>query len=404
MEKYKPYNHYIIIFDNDVPESYLELVVAEIQKNNNVASVNRIEGSEKRITISIRYKQDEDTNNVIIELNTKDKATFLSVAALTVKKKVGIELLETVDQALRQENTSKCIVTTYDSISEYYCEKIYPKLATFERLLRELLFKVYITRFGKEYYEDAQFAKEIAEKAKQDIGERSSGKADRRRRYPQEFFYAFDLSDIQKVLFERTWTKEDEEKHRSYLDGHPNLSLLTDSEIRTFIVENKPKSDWERYFCRIIKDQQVEDQLNKIRINRNLVAHNKFFYKDSYEETEKLLDTLIPKLRFANEYVDEDAPKGQRITLDGVIKGLSIFMYYLLKAGETSDRIARTFSIEKVNEGPDHLSKLLDIISGKAQWEASSPKNENAAETLKRIQASSESPKIVTDKKDEQNE
>ena len=117
-----------------------------------------------------------------------------------------------------------------------------------------------------------------------------------------------------------------------------------------------------------------------------------------------MLDAIIPELRIANEYVDEDAPKEQRITLDGVIKGLSIFMYYLLKAGETSDRIARTFSIEKVDEEPNHLSKLLDIISGKAQWEAPSPKIENAAEMINRIQASIESPKTVTEKKDERNE
>ena len=264
MENGKLYNHYILVYDNDVPDAFLESLASVIESDDKVASIEKREHTKSRLSLSICLSQSKKTNTVRVEFDNKGAIAFVNVSSLAEGKKDNVELLELIDAAIKSDHTSKCVVTTYDSISEYYCDKIYPKLATFERLLRELLFKVYITRFGKEYYEDAEFAKEVAEKAKQDIGERSSGKTDRKRRYPQEFFYSSDLSDIQKVLFERTWTKEDEERHRSYLDGHPDLSLLSDSEIRAFIVENKPKSDWERYFCKIINDQQIENHLNRI--------------------------------------------------------------------------------------------------------------------------------------------
>lgn len=42
-------------------------------------------------------------------------------------------------------------IISYDAISEFYCNKILPKLNTLERNLRKLLFNIYIVNFGKEF-------------------------------------------------------------------------------------------------------------------------------------------------------------------------------------------------------------------------------------------------------------
>ena len=43
-------------------------------------------------------------------------------------------------------------IVSYDAVSEYYCNKIYPKLNTLERNLRKLLFNIYIVNFGRDYH------------------------------------------------------------------------------------------------------------------------------------------------------------------------------------------------------------------------------------------------------------
>ena len=45
------------------------------------------------------------------------------------------------------------MIISYDSISEYYCNKAYPKLNELERNLRRLLLNTYTINFGTEYFE-----------------------------------------------------------------------------------------------------------------------------------------------------------------------------------------------------------------------------------------------------------
>ena len=44
------------------------------------------------------------------------------------------------------------VITSYDSISEFYCNKIYKKLNNFERKLKELIFDIYTFSYGINYY------------------------------------------------------------------------------------------------------------------------------------------------------------------------------------------------------------------------------------------------------------
>ena len=45
------------------------------------------------------------------------------------------------------------MIVSYDSVSEYYCNKAYPKLNKLERNLRKLLFNTYTVNFGVDYYQ-----------------------------------------------------------------------------------------------------------------------------------------------------------------------------------------------------------------------------------------------------------
>lgn len=55
--------------------------------------------------------------------------------------------------SLAELNERYIPIISYDAISEYYCNKIIPRLNSLERNLRKLLFNIYIVNFGRNYYQ-----------------------------------------------------------------------------------------------------------------------------------------------------------------------------------------------------------------------------------------------------------
>ena len=181
-------------------------------------------------------------------------------------------------------------IVSYDAISEYYCNKILPKLNALERNLRKLLFNIYIVNFGKNYYQ-ATINKELQDKIKGVIkakGNKEKVEIERLR----QFFYSFEFNDIQKLLFLPNWTDLDEQEKKNFLDKNKDLSKLSDEELRSAFSKITPKSDWERFFSSKINFPDIEEMIEKIRQHRNNIAHFKFFYKEAYTESNKLINKL----------------------------------------------------------------------------------------------------------------
>ena len=197
-------------------------------------------------------------------------------------------------------------IVSYDAVSEYYCNKIYPKLNTLERNLRKLLFNIYIVNFGRDYYK-ATVGEELQGKIKGVIntdsskGEKDQIKAEYKTSTKKEaeeierlqrFFYSLEYNDIQKLLFTPSWTSADEAEKTKFLSEHANLSELSDEELREAFSKYVPRSDWERFFSNKINISDIRDLIEQIRLYRNSVAHFKFFYKAEYDECNKLVNRL----------------------------------------------------------------------------------------------------------------
>lgn len=181
-------------------------------------------------------------------------------------------------------------IVSYDSISEYYCNKILPKLNTLERNLRKLLFNIYIVNFGREYYQ-ATISPDLQDKIKGRIKAKGNEEKKEIERL-QQFFYSFEFNDIQKLLFTPSWTGIDEQEKCSFLDQHLDLSQLSDEELRDALSRFTPKSDWDRFFSSKIDFPDIEDMIEKIRLHRNAIAHFKFFYREDYLESNQLIKRL----------------------------------------------------------------------------------------------------------------
>lgn len=63
-----------------------------------------------------------------------------------------VSAMEKVHKVLEKSEYRNCIITTYDSISEYYCNLAFPKLNELERLLYKLFYNTYVFNYGKKYY------------------------------------------------------------------------------------------------------------------------------------------------------------------------------------------------------------------------------------------------------------
>jgi len=240
----------------------------------------------------------------MFQVNSVVKSYYLDVVVSGRSKVQIIRGLEYIQATIEDSSISKSYIKiiSYDAISEYYCNKIYPKLNELERNLRKLLFNIYVVNFGLDYYR-MTVNEELQSKVKGVID--VDVKADKSRlkntyskkeakeiaRW-QRFFYSFEFTDIQKLLFAKGWTNIDEQSKIKFLSNTKDLSELTDEELRIAFSRYTPKSDWERFFSDKISGFDVEKVIEEIRESRNKIAHCKFFYKTEYESCNKAINDL----------------------------------------------------------------------------------------------------------------
>ena len=210
------------------------------------------------------------------------KDTYLDIIVEGKTKAQIIKCFEYIEETLFNsgiEDDYICVIS-YDAVSEYYCNKIYPKLNTLERKLRRLLYNTYIVNFGLEYYEQT-IIRDVQNKTNAKIGK----KGNKREKRNKEFFDNVDFSDIQRILFTATWNEYDEKQKQRFLNTHSDLSELSDEELREKFSEFSPKSDWERFFANKSDNTiKAEGTINDIRESRNQADHCKHFSSNNYKE------------------------------------------------------------------------------------------------------------------------
>lgn len=87
------------------------------------------------------------------------------------------------------------------------------------------------------------------------------------------------------------------EKINKFLCKNENLREISDKELREFIQDIHPHSDWERFFSKKGFSEDFENIIKDINLLRNSVAHNKIFTKDMY-------NNLVNLLKLANKDIN----------------------------------------------------------------------------------------------------
>ncbi|MCM1101973.1 MAG: Swt1 family HEPN domain-containing protein [Clostridium sp.] len=219
-------------------------------------------------------------------------------------------------------------IVSYDSISEYYCNKTYPKLNKLERNLRKLLFNTYTVNFGVDYYK-----KTVSPDLQNKINGVIQAKGNEEKKQIErlkKFFYSMEFSDIQSLLFTKRWTTIEEESKAEFLSKHERLTELSEEDIRTAFDMFSPKSDWERLFADKINNSEIEKMIETVRSTRNDIAHCKFFYKEQYNIFNKaatdLNHLILEAIRLTkeNDFAYKQA-ESFHIALSGIADTLAQF-------------------------------------------------------------------------------
>ena len=218
---------------------------------------------------------------------SKHKLSYLSVYT----KVNSISNIESIDEKINKlMKNNYIVITSYDCISEFYCNKIYKKLNNFERKLKELIFDIYTFSYGMNYY-DRNFSDELKQKVKQ-MRDKSISTDEKNIEQLKQSLYELDYNDIMKLLFTPRWLLDDEKDKFNLIEKIDNDNVSSE-ELKEYIENIRPKSDWDRLFLPQIGEiSNIEESIDDLRKLRNRVAHCKFFRKEHYEECLELLKIL----------------------------------------------------------------------------------------------------------------
>ena len=324
----------------------------------------------KRKIAYLIHRDDLDYNVTFIVNDVVD-ITFLDVIVEGEfhTEIVGcLEEIQNVIFGLPKINNLYIVIISYDAISEYYCNEIVPELNSLERNLRKLLLNIYVVNFGREYYKattDEDFQQKIAGKIRA-----SGGVKKKEEERIKKFFYSFEFSDIQTLLFTPKWTAYDEQLKQRFLKENQNLSNLTDEELRRAFLSFSERNDWDRFFSNKIQIDNIEDIIKAVRNYRNQIAHFKFFYKDDYEDCNQIIRKLNESVLKAIQITEEKdfASKNYQYISDMLSPCIEQLaeMYDLIsptieKMRELGNAAASAF--EKVKKSMQQLFSMISLPS-----------------------------------------
>lgn len=265
---------------------------------------------------------------------------YLDVVVTGKSKAQVVKGLEYIQTTIEKSDIPKDYIEiiSYDAISEYYCNKIYPKLNELERTLRKLLFNIYVVNFGRDYYQKT-ISGDLQNKIKCVI-QAKGNEAKKETERLQKFFYSMEFTDIQQMLFVPHWTDVDEKLKDDFLKSHEDLSMLTDDELRKAFSEIAPTSDWERFFVDKLDADAIQSLIEEIRRSRNSIAHCKFFYQAEYTTCNKAMDKFNKAVKSAIAITEgkdfsEKTSEGIKKALVSAVKQFEEFEKSVVQVSET---------------------------------------------------------------------
>lgn len=285
---------------------------------------------------------------------------YLDIIVNSRSKKEAVNILDIVNSLIIGKNNifdeHYVSIVSYDYISEYYCNRLFPYLNEFERKLRKVLFCIYTLNFNLEYY-SATTSEEFQEDLKKKSNISKVENVSKEDCYLKLGFYSLDYSDIDRLLFTRSFTNDEFDKLQKFLKDNDDLSKLSDSEIREAFNLCAYKTDWERFFNNKKINKDFQKTLNDIRNFRNNIAHCKFISENQYQSCLQILKKSIKSLDIAIKITEEK---------DFIAKNIELQHESFTKlANVLSDAVLKSCKplIDNINELTKPMRELSEKLS-----------------------------------------
>lgn len=180
------------------------------------------------------------------------------------------------------------VITLYNGISGYYCQKAYPYFYQIENLMRKLLTQFMFVNIGEHW-------------DKTNLPDRLENVILRKKdNNSYDYLYQTDFIHLSQFLFNKNESKMKEDLFQRL---KTDIGSLTQGELKKYL----PKSNWEKYFEQIVscEGEMLKKRWERLYELRCIVAHNKVFYNQDYEELKKIISEIRPILLEAIQKLDK---------------------------------------------------------------------------------------------------
>lgn len=279
------------------------------------------------IHITYRVNQKNDSDKCYLELISKER------------ENANVAVLENIDSYLKNTPKQKyfSIINDYDGVSEYYCRRLYPKFAEFERLLREFILVILTKAYGVNWF---------AETSTDEVMKSVKKRAQRNKNIIEHM----DYNNMEKFLFELR--KPDIDAMFNNDLSVENVQQMNIDELKAVIEKNRPKSLWEVEFQKYGAAEVWLNDFKVIHTTRNNVAHNKSISNVEFKRVNGVLVRLIRELKTIIKDLEEQ--EFNDITVINVM-------------GNLAQSIQPIYNSEEFRENMLSMAKIVSAALGNLQ-------------------------------------
>lgn len=323
-----------IIVAKETTDVSLENIIIEALSKDCITTENGqklvLEG--KEYLFNQRIHQQEGTTQCYVEITSQGRI------------KDVIDVLTYLDNIICRSEIVKDyqVITDYDGLSQYYCEKLYPKYATFERTLRSILYIILIKTYGLDWYDEVVKKDRFENGEKEDI-DAAIKKITKGKKSPQKLISTaleeMDLETVRKFLFLPYRCIAPDNVIDTLVNS--DFDSITKEQIYEQLNSASEQTLWRECLSRIGNEQTWNDNIDSIRISRNIVAHSKTLTFEKYEKYRKEINKRNRELKkLQTELQEEKFKQEQKKELTSSINNLFTVVGSIFGSGELKKAVA----------------------------------------------------------------
>lgn len=264
-------------------DSFLNLLSVDTSLKINIEEKTIEDLSNKcLVNFKINFYDNDNRNELIFDLSLQGENNTVIEHFNTLGRKIR--------KIVSKINSDLKINTIINDVGKNYAINAYPILFNIENLLRRLIYRFMYINVGMQWNSNA-----ISDDVKKSIDSKN-------RNTDGNYLHNIDFIQLSHLLFQQYTNIPIQTFQNKLLETKD----VTKFDLNT-LEDIKPKSNWERYFSRLIniEDKDLKDKWEKLYMLRNMVPHNNFIERKHYDEIVSISSKITKILNEALEKLSD---------------------------------------------------------------------------------------------------